>query len=157
MFRPYPLSQNHRVDKEGNVLAIGRFIIMKPYYDKDGYATLSLKINDIPSLHRINRMVLMTWDRMPQPGEEAAHLNNDRSDNRLENLKWMSCKENQNMRELFGTDNKGEKNYSAKLTQEIVNMIRKDYTFGLSYRQLVNKYDISKTQISRIITGKSWK
>ena len=49
----------------------------------------------------------------------------------------------------------GERNPAAKITADTVAAIRADYP-ELSYRLLVKKYGVSKSQISRIVTGKSW-
>lgn len=42
-----------------------------------------------------HRLILSTFDRMPNPGEQARHLNDNEHDNRWpENLKWGSAAEN---------------------------------------------------------------
>lgn len=51
----------------------------------------------------------------------------------------------------------GELNPSAKLTWEIVNNIRLDYTLGLRGKILMKKHNISETNMYRIIKNEIWK
>lgn len=51
-----------------------------------------------------------------------------------------------------------EKGRHTKLTKDIVQQIRKDREDNnLSYEKLANKYNISKSTISDIINGRTWK
>lgn len=52
--------------------------------------------------------------------------------------------------------NKGIKN-GKKCNISIARLIRADYALGVSRKDLSQKYNISKTQISEIVTNKSWK
>lgn len=66
----------------------------------------------------------------------------------------------QKMREklINGKTSAGENNPSAKIDLVIVNNIRKDYTDNnLSGDKLSKKYNISKTQIYRILNFECWK
>lgn len=55
-------------------------------------------------------------------------------------------------------DNSGEKHGNAKLTEQDVKLIRKLYNSKvLNQPQLVNKFNIDQSQISRIINRKVWK
>ena len=50
-----------------------------------------------------------------------------------------------------------EKNRHIKLTEDIVRAIKIDRQKGLTYQQLIDKYGISKSTISDICRGKTWK
>jgi group I intron endonuclease len=51
----------------------------------------------------------------------------------------------------------GELNPSSKLTWEIVNNIRNDYNVGVKGKVLMLKYNISETNMYRILKNKTWK
>lgn len=42
----------------------------------------------------VARWILMTFDRMPEPEEMALHWDDDRSNNRLSNLRWGTARDN---------------------------------------------------------------
>ena len=51
----------------------------------------------------------------------------------------------------------GKDNGRAKLDMDDVKQMRDDYESGkFSYRELVNKYKISQTQVARIVKNESW-
>lgn len=52
---------------------------------------------------------------------------------------------------------KGERNGGCKITEGTVANIRELRKEGYLIRQLVDEFDLSKSQIKRIIYGKSWK
>lgn len=51
----------------------------------------------------------------------------------------------------------GELNPSSILTWDIVNNIRLDYSLGLKGKKLMKKYDISETNMYRILKNETWK
>lgn len=55
---------------------------------------------------------------------------------------------------------KGEDRHSAKLTEEAVRVIRREYKPGRGnggYRKFAERYDVSHVAIHKVVTGKSWK
>ena len=59
-----------------------------------GYGTIVLCLDGKPKPHNAHRLVAMAL--IPNPGnlQEVDHINNDRMDNRVENLQWLSSSEN---------------------------------------------------------------
>jgi hypothetical protein len=51
---------------------------------------------------------------------------------------------------------RGERHGSAKLTADQVREIRERYASGVPQKHLVNDYSVSKSQISKILLGRSW-
>jgi hypothetical protein len=52
---------------------------------------------------------------------------------------------------------KGERNGNSRLTWEIVRQIRAEYTPGMGYKNVANRYNVSPGMIAFIIRGESWK
>ena len=76
------------VRKEGKLL--------KPVVNKLGYFQLGLSVNGKSKTHYVHRLVAETF--IPNPDKKLCidHINTDRTDNRVENLRWCTHKENIN-------------------------------------------------------------
>ncbi len=93
----------------------------------------------------------------PTPTHEAAHNNGRHNDDRAENLRWATPKENAADRAAHGTDQAGSANPGAKLTEDAVREIRATPTgYGVNVA-LAKKFGVSKTTIECARYGRSWK
>lgn len=120
--------------------------------------------------HGIHRLSLRVRDRLkenPNRQIKCRHGNvNGRPCPRAcvnpAHLSWGSAKNNAQDRKRDETSLTGERNPSAKLTQQQVNTIRKRGKVG-TYLELAEGYskefgfEISRSALRRIITGKTWK
>lgn len=63
--------------------------------DEDGYIKITLTNPDrSQSTYRRARLIALTWIPNPENKPEIDHINTDRTDDRVENLKWVTSKEN---------------------------------------------------------------
>ena len=125
-YEGYQVSNKGRVKstiirKEGKLLKIG--------INKYGYSIVVLSTNGKQKTHYVHRLVAENF--IPNPDKKICidHINTDRTDNRAENLRWCTQKENINNpltkeiwrethkgRELLST--RGGKHYKAKKVQQ---------------------------------------
>ena len=106
----------------------------------------------------VHRLVMEAFVGICPPGSECHHLNGNRSDNRLFNLRWVTPTENQRCRIGHGTHSQGRKNVHAKLTDGKVWMIRAMYASGMYLqRELAVVFGSDQPSMSRIILGNAWK
>lgn len=63
---------------------------LKQSIDGGGYAIINLNKNGIHKMMRVHRLVADTFVPNPDNLPEVHHLNHDRSDNRVENLQWVT-------------------------------------------------------------------
>ena len=64
-------------------------------FDQDGYIKMTLTNPDrSQSTYRRARLIALTWIPNPENKPEIDHINTVRTDDRVENLKWVSSKEN---------------------------------------------------------------
>ena len=76
--------------------------ILKPTMDKDCYLSVTLTKNGERKAYKIHRLVISTFSPITDEEKlEVNHINEIRYDNRLENLEWITHKENSN----FGNRN----------------------------------------------------
>jgi len=86
----------YKIDKAGNVFNL-RGLCLKHQIDNDGYHCVSLFNDDGKKVRKfVHRLVLETYNPTNDPTLVADHINRIRDDNRLENLRWATRKENRN-------------------------------------------------------------
>jgi hypothetical protein len=125
--------------------------------NEDGYIEVKLSANGRDLLTRVHTLVLLAFVGPKPDGMQACHINGNRADNRLANLRWGTAKSNIDDREAHGNTARGERNGNAKVTSEIVQHIKDTRAAGKSFQRIADGYGVSKRQVMRIINGKSWK
>lgn len=129
---------------------------LSPARNREGYLYVSLREHPFRSQQFVHRLILEAF-RGPCPeGMEAAHDNGNPADNRLDNLAWKTPAENQRDRVRHGTHSRGERNRRAKLSNERVAALRKDFASGITNKaELARKYGVSRSLVSLIVLGKA--
>ena len=82
----------YSVSNKGNVKNHFNKIVFKLQTSKDGYKTIN--INSIRKLFKVHRLVAQAFIPNPDNKPCVDHINNDRADNRVENLRWCTYSEN---------------------------------------------------------------
>lgn len=70
----------------------GRILALTP--QKSGHLNVELKVDGVCQKYRVHRLVLLTFVGPPKKNQECLHVKSDPSNNKLENLKWGTRKEN---------------------------------------------------------------
>ena len=103
----------------------------------------------------VHRLVLLAFVGRCPDGMETRHLNGICTDNRLENLKWGTRKENCADKVLHKTSPIGSKHGRAKLTDEQVLRIKKMFPTNCS--AIARQYNVTTRAICDIKIGATWK
>ncbi|MCY1105825.1 hypothetical protein [Shouchella clausii] len=93
-------SKYYKVDIYGNVYSVtgNSHLLMKPYLTNDGYRRIKLS-KDLGQKHyRICRLVAETYLDNPQKLPIVNHKNENRADDRVDNLEWVDNSKNQKQR-----------------------------------------------------------
>lgn len=131
--------------------------IRKPCANYKGYRYVSLWLRGRRKNMKIARLVLSTFVCARPNGMESAHLNGDRSDDRLQNLAWVTSSENEAHKRAHGTALLGESANGAKLTESIVRAAREEHRArGTSGTQLAKMYGVNQTTMCRLLRGTTW-
>lgn len=108
--RPYPRDPRFSVSADGRFFGITGVELRTQPSDK-GYSTVRLRHPDgRKSTPRVHRAVLETFVGPCPPGMEACHNNGDRTDNRLENLRWDTHQANERDKVNHGTNGRSHLN-----------------------------------------------
>lgn len=121
-----------------------------------------LRVNLVPpeggsyKTFTVQRLVMEAFVGKRPPGMECRHLNNNKSDNRLENLKWGTQEENRDDNHQAGSYGKGETHTQAKLTEKQVIEIRKRRDKGEPLKSIATDFNIGVSAVSLIARRKTW-
>ena len=86
----------YKINKNGDILSVlnNKQKILKPTIDSNGYMYLNLRNNGKTKLWRVHRLLAIMFIEKKENHEIVNHINGIKSDNRLENLEWVSLREN---------------------------------------------------------------
>lgn len=88
-WKVYPEFPTYEVSNNGQVRNRKRGNILKPHEDKDGYLGVCLCFEGRKYHRRINRIVAITFIPNPDNLEIADHIDKDRKNNCVSNLRWV--------------------------------------------------------------------
>ena len=131
--------------------------ILNPTKDKDGYLRTALTKDNKKFMKTIHRLVAENFIENKQNKTCVNHINGIKADNRVENLEWCTVKENNIHAIKLGLSGQagGEKHHMSKLKEiQVIEIIKNKN--NLTQKELSNFYNISQTQISRIVNKKRW-
>ncbi len=149
----------YAVTEDGRVYSKKRQRWLNPSIDSRGYLRVDLPVAPCVYKHKlIHHLVLETY-REPRPiGKVCRHLDGDKLNNNLSNLKWGTYKDNAADSKKHGTFICGEKQGLSKLTWDDVGFIRWVYKFGIfSQRKLAKFFSVSQSQIWCVVNNKTWR
>lgn len=105
----------------------------------------------------VHVLVLTAFDRPRRPGEQCRHGPRGPLSNCWpEDLCWGTNAENAADRARDGTNGNGERNRSAKLTEQAVRDCRRRRAAGERAVALAAEYGVSRSAIDRAVTGRKW-
>lgn len=134
---------------------VGR--VLKIAVTKIGYKVVALYTLGNKRVFLVHRLVLEAFVGPCPDGMEACHNDGDKLNNCLANLRWDTVKNNHHDKKIHGTHIFGERHSQAKLTYEIVDRMKKEYSVGgITQKDLAVKYNISHSVVNRIINNKAW-
>lgn len=120
------------------------------------YLMVSLQRNGKSIGKKVHTLILNAFSGPKPDRYEARHLDGNCLNNKPDNLKWGTRRENVDDKKRHGTITIGELNGRSKLTKEQVIEIRNLAGIFSTY-VLAKKYGVGQTTISAIHTGRSWK
>lgn len=124
-------------------------------FNNKGYKVVRFTDRKLRTVHRI---VAELYISNPNNYLEINHLNNDKTDNRAENLEWCTRQMNIDHKVEQNRQVRGSNHPLAKVNEDQVIEIRRSYsTKELSLQKLANKFNVSKKLILLIVQRKKWK
>lgn len=132
--------------------------VLSPRLQRQGYQLVALFKKGEREDKLIHRIVAESFIPNPLKKETVNHKDNVKGNNVVNNLEWATQSENSKHAFENGfNSNKGEKNPSRKLNSKEVRRIKMALGCGMSARELGNIYNVHKSTIKSIRTGRNWK
>jgi hypothetical protein len=131
--------------------------ILKANPDVNGYARLNLVGPTRTWECHVHRLVLLVFVGPCPPGLLACHADDHGMNNRLDNLRWGTIRDNQIDKERNGRVFRGERCRKAKLSNQQVIDIRTLAANGATSAELAERFSVPSNYISRITLGAIWK
>lgn len=108
-FKRIPGLHGYYANKKGEIYSDKWDRVLTPSIDSDGYLVVSIYSgNGAPKNKKVHRLVAITFIPNPNGYETIDHLNNIKTDNRVENLEWCTASENTHRQWVRKRSFKGE-------------------------------------------------
>lgn len=127
------------------------------HFNKYGYEVVRLYDREKGKAFNLKVHRLVAEAFCDPPKLQVNHINGDKTDNRKENLEWVTHGENQRHAYKIGLQKslKGEGHKWSKLTEKQVRKIK--FSEKGSQGQIAKKYNVSQPCINEIKNNKTWK
>lgn len=153
---PIPGFDGYSVSPAGEIHG-KRGRVLHPATDKDGYLRVTIrKVYRGPGVGLyVHRAVLLAFVGPCPDGMQACHNNGVPSDNRVENLRWDTVRNNSLDRGRHGTALVGERAPRSVLSDEDANKIRAAFAAGERQCHLARRFGVNPGVVYSIVHNKS--
>jgi hypothetical protein len=131
-------------------------VIRKPQNAGKGYRALRLSVRGHLTGEYVHHMVLAAFVGPCPAGMECLHGDDDRTNNRLNNLSYGTHDENMQQAVERNRMLSGERNPGSVLTEELVAEIRSAADAGVQGVALADYHGVSKATICRVVRRYLW-
>ena len=130
----------YKVSNFGNVYSVKRDKRLKPRNHRDGYLQVRLYINGKGKDLKVHRLVAQAFIPNPDNKPQVNHLDEDKTNNNVNNLDWVTNKENNN----YGTKNKK------------IKVIYQDntYEYWVSSTEFAREFGFDQSSICAVLRGR---
>jgi hypothetical protein len=157
----HPEFPGYRFSPEGRALSLigKRPLIMKPSVSSNGYVLMSFQKNGKKTRQLLHRLVGQVFVPGYEERLQINHKNGIKTDNRAENLEWVTPKQNiAHLRDVLGRKwDSGENHGSSTISDaQALRAIRLRYKERKSYGEIEEITGITKGVLTGLLRGRRW-
>ena len=152
--------KDYMIDTDGSVYSnrTAKLKMLKHKIIGNGYPGVTLTDSHGKARNlTVHRLLATTFISNPENLPVVRHLNDNKLDNRLENLAWGTHQENSGDAIINGVMPRGEKNHKSKLEEDDVRLIRDLSGIGVSRKTIAKHLGVTTGAIHSVISGKAWR
>jgi hypothetical protein len=156
----------YQVSDQGDVRSLPRRStpgkILTPQLNNSGYLRVAISAHQLHKYLYVHHLVTLTFIGQRPDKADVNHKNGIKTDNRVANLEYITRADNmKHARENGLHDNRGEKQWNSKLTEEQVREFRLAHnTCGIGYEYLsliAQDLGVSERTLRDVLEGKTWR
>lgn len=168
-WRPVVGFDGHEVSSMGRVRSVPRTILrggatpvrlrswlLRTSVNSRGYAVAYLRRQGLRAARTVHRLVAEAFLGKRPRGADIRHLDGNRFNNTVVNLRYGSRSENERDKIAHGSSNRGGRNGNAKLSAADVVAIRSMRQAGALQREIAVRFGISRRHVGQVLAGRSW-
>lgn len=147
----------YQISDHGRVKSLRTKKILKPFINHKGYYSVDLRVDGKRKTMKTSRLVAVHFLGL-QEGKEVNHINGDKFDNFLDNLEWVTHRENcihkvRVLKKQIGSDS-GMAKLNEVQVSEIKALLAAD---RMPKKRIAEMFDISIYTINDIKAGRTWR
>lgn len=139
----------YQVSNLGRVKRVETDRILKGNKQTQGYLVVNLSKNNIASTKRIHRLVAQAFIPNPENKSEINHIDENKTNNRVNNLEWSTAKENIN----HGTRNK-RSSKTKSIAIIATNLKTCESTEFYGARECARQLGLHQASITKVLKGR---
>ena len=143
-------------NRAGQRLRKGR--VLKPTPDRAGYMQFRLSNGSACTASKAHRLVAFAFlGKPPHPTAQVNHLDFDKANNRVKNLKWCTPKQNHTHARVNGRfDAAVSPRRAKKLSLDAAIAIKAASRTGESTKDIALRFGVTSQTVGKIIAGRIW-
>lgn len=152
-------SNGYKISNYGKVTKRYSDDLQKMSTSRHGYVSCNVKFDDGFFARSVHRAVAYAFLRDTyRENLEVNHIDGNKQNNRVDNLEWVSKKDNQYHATYVLGKRLGTDCYTNRISEETVMKIYNECLKGeLSQIEIAKMFDVDKTTVNKITRGEQWK
>jgi hypothetical protein len=145
--------ENYMVSDEGRVFSIKSHKFLKPILNDRGYYIVFLYSNKIVKKFKVHRLVAIHFLKNPENKKLIDHINNNATDNRLENLRYATSSENNHNARIRKDNTSGVKGISFECNKYRVRITINNKKKHIGYFKTLEEAKEARKKIANELFG----